>query len=344
MDATRGWRQGLIGALVLLLTSSAVGILAQPAGAAGDSPFKVREFELRDLRADQLPWTSEPPMKLPAHKPRDEQGVPLFRWHDGRTYYRPGALAISGMKRIDAYIETGDERQLVQALKQADRLRLMSLDRRKADWLPFWFDYPPAGQRAPWVNAMSQGLALSFYIRLWELTGDDVHLSAARSVFRSFNRFKSGPRKKWVSFIDSGRYLWLEHYPRRLPDHVLNAHLHAVIGLYEYWRATRSDKSRQYLLGSITTLRDNLHRFRRPGGLSIYGLRSRSQIKKYHQIHIWQVRFVADLTGDPYFRYFARRLARDVSPRGYIPGRPASHLRDGLVAIGRDGKTYFAQD
>ena len=43
-------------------------------------------------------------------------------------------------------------------------------------------------------------------------------------------------RKPWVAHVDPRRYLWLEHYPRRKPDHVLNAHLHAIFGIYEYWQ------------------------------------------------------------------------------------------------------------
>jgi len=338
-----GWARAMAVVLALSILPIAVPDVAEPVAAAGESPFRVRQFDLRDLRADQLPWTSEPPHPVPPKKPRDRIGVPLFRWRDGKLYYRPGALAINGMKRIDTYLETGNKRQLKQALKQAERLRRMSLQRRRANWLPFWFDYPEAAQRAPWFNAMSQGLALSFYVRLYEVTGKKFHLEAARKVFRSFDRFSRGGKKPWVSHVDSRRYLWLEHYPRAAPDHVLNAHIHAVIGLYEYWRATGSARSERFLLGSITTLKDNLRRFRRPGGLSIYGLRSRTRISKYHEVHIWQVKVVGQITGDPYFRKFAHRLARDRKPTGYIPGRPAAQLRDGVTAVARDGTRTFAK-
>ena len=45
--------------------------------------------------------------------PRDAEGVPMYRVGD-ELYYRPGALAINGMKRIDAYLDTGDTAQLEQ--------------------------------------------------------------------------------------------------------------------------------------------------------------------------------------------------------------------------------------
>ena len=61
-------------------------------------------------------------MCVPGPKPRDAEDVPMYRVGD-RLCYRPGARAINGLKRIDAYLETGEEEQLEQALKQADRLR-----------------------------------------------------------------------------------------------------------------------------------------------------------------------------------------------------------------------------
>ena len=111
---------------------------------------------------------------------------------------------------------------------------------------------------------------------------------------RSFASFKRlGMGKPWVAYVDPRRYLWLEHYPGRRPGHVLNAHLHAIFGIYEYWQVTRSDAARRVLRGSITTMRDNAWRYRRRGKTSLYGLRIRSSIYKYHEIHIWQFRLLA---------------------------------------------------
>jgi hypothetical protein len=203
----------------------------------------------------------------------------------------------------------------------------MALHRRDSWWLPFWFDYPPEAQYGPWFNAMSQGLALSFFVRLWQETGGQVHMDAARQVFRSFNRIPGRYRDTWVSYVDDRRYLWLEHYPMPRPDHVLNAHLHAIFGIYEYWQATRSTTARRILEGAITTMRDNASRYRRRGTLSLYGLRHRETIRKYHQIHIWQLKLLGRISGDRYFWRLAKRLGADVKPRGYVPGRPATRRR-----------------
>jgi len=295
--------------------------------AAEPPPYVARHFELADLAYDDLPWTSEWPQALPGQPPLDDSGVPLFRWRDGKLYYRPGGLAISGMKHIDSYRDTGDPAQLEQALLEASKLRSIKVLRDDAWWLPFWFDYPPEGLKAPWFNAMAQGLVLSFFVRLHRMTGDETHLQAAEMVFRSFQRLGrkwAGRDRPWVAFVDDTGYLWLEHYPNARPDHVLNAHMHALIGLYEYWQHTRSAEARQLLEGSLATMRDRAGRYRREGRVSIYGLRSRTNILKYHRVHVWQLRLLGRMTGDDYFTQLGDDFASDAYGRGYVPGRPSA--------------------
>jgi hypothetical protein len=313
-------------ALLTLVAMAAVVPDARPAAAA--TAYRIQPFDLADICTDGLPWTDHPPPPIPAPGPRDRQGVPMVRVN-GRLYYRPGALAINGMKRIDAYRDHGNGRQLRLALREASRLRIISLERRRAEWLPFWYDYAPAGQRAPWFNAMTQGLVLSFFVRLYRVTGNAMHLAAARRVFRSFQRLGQ-QRRPWVAYVDGG-YLWLEHYPRRRPGHILNAHLHAVFGIYEYWQATRSPEARRVLLGAVTTMRHHAGRFRRPGGVSLYGLRTRSLILKYHEIHIWQLRLLAKISGSAEFGRLSRALTSDVPPAGRVNGQPA---RQGSGIVG----------
>jgi hypothetical protein len=317
---------------VLMLLLSLPIVATTPIAAAASEleeppPFKVRHFDLRELVFDELPFTNEGVQRLPAYPPMDADGIPLFRWRDGRIYYNASRLAINGMKRIDNYRDTGDVSQLEQALLQAEQLRKMKIVRHDAWWLPFWFDYRPAGLEGPWFDAMAQGLALSFFIRLHRVTGDEAHMEAAEKVFDSFMRLgkgrTNGPRL-WVAYVAKRGYLWLVHYPNEKPDHVLNVHLHATNGLYEYWQHTRSPQARQLLEGALTTMRDLAGLYRREGRVSFYGLRSRTKILKYHRVHVWQLRLLARMTSDGYFSDLADAMERDQSARGHVQGRPAA--------------------
>jgi hypothetical protein len=336
--------------LVALIIATAGQLSSSPATTATETdeppPYHARHFDLVDLPYDRLPWTNAPPPALPALPPSDGKGIRMYRWIDGQLYYRPGSVAINGMKRIDAYRDTGDRAQLEQALVQARFLRNLRIEDSDAWWLPFWFDYPPEGLKAPWFNAMSQGLALSFFVRLHRITGDDVHLDAAERVFESYRRLgrkKAGSKRPWVAYVADGGYLWLEHYPNARPDHVLNAHLHSLIGLYEYWRHTRSPEARQLLEGALTTMRDRAGKYRREGRISIYGLHSRTNHFKYHQVHIWQLRLLGRFAGDPYFTELGNTLASDRGPKRDVPGRPStSRLGVGLSDAPNSGrKAHF---
>jgi hypothetical protein len=301
----------LTSLLALLVLASAA---SAEAAAAAEPPFRAHRYELRSLHWTQLSFSGWHRLPLPPLPPIDAQGMPLVR-DGGVLSYAVGEMSMNGMRRLTRWLVRCERPQLRQALAQAAKLRELALVRRRAWWIPHEFDYAPYGLRAPWFNAMTQGLALSFFVRLRDATGDETHMRAARKVFRSFLRLGPG-RKPWVAYVDRDRYLWLEHYPNASPDHILNAHLHAVFGLYEYWQASGSPRARRVLEGAITTIRDNLRRYRRPGGSSYYGLRSRSVIPKYHHIHVWQVRLLGAITGDAYFTRMARRLRSD------LPGRP----------------------
>ena len=118
--------QALILALMMATAGSQFAITPAIASEPDEPPpYHARDFDLVDLPFDRLPWTSDPPPLLPALPPIDDKGIRMFRWNDGDLYYRPGSIAINGMKRIDAYRDTGDRAQLEQALVQAEHLRDM---------------------------------------------------------------------------------------------------------------------------------------------------------------------------------------------------------------------------
>lgn len=311
----------LVLVLVIAIVA-AVGGAATPTPASA-APYRTATFDLAPLGWDQLSWHDDVVPQLPAKPPTDAKGIPMVRWHDGELYYRPGEIAINGMRRVDAWVQSGDEAQLRQALVQARKLRSMADVRRDAWWLPWEFDYPSELQQAPWYNAMSQGLVLSFFVRLHRVTGDSIHLEAATQVFRSFKRL-GRERSPWVGYVDGSGYLWLEHYPSQRADHVLNAHLHALFGLHDYWQETGAKGARTLLEGGILTMRDNVSRYRTPGGVSIYCLYHRNPHRKYHAIHIWQLQQLSRISGVDYFAQMAALLEQDYEPDKDGQGKPRS--------------------
>ena len=303
--------------LILLPTGT-----TQPADAA--ARFRARHYELRELpwqRRSNSGWYR---LRIPPKQPIDAHGIPMVR-DGGVLSYPVGELSINGMRRLTRWRVRCEKRQLDQALAQAKKLRRLAIRQGDTWWLPHGFDYAPLRLKAPWYDAMVQGLALSFFVRLYDATGSKVHLQAADHVFRSFLVLGPGPRR-WVGRVDRAGYLWLEHAPQSSLTRVLNAHMHTLFGLYEYWLTTGSPRARRLLEGAITTMEDHLRRYRRPGGTSLYSLSSGATKTNYHHIHVWQIRLLVAITGEPFFTRMGDRFARDVpgrtSRRG-APGYPA---------------------
>jgi len=301
--------------LLALLLGIAVAVPA-PAAAA-EPPYRVESFDLAPQPRAWRVFNGLDALPVRTRGPHDANGVPLFRWTDGLLYYRPGQVAGHGMRHLDMYQRTGRSAHLAQATRNARVLLQQARHARHAWWLPTWFDFRAERLRGPWYDSHVQGWGLSFFVRMYKVTGRQIYRDAADGVFASFLRLRrsQGP---WFSDVVGG-YLWLEHFPNGVTSRVLNTHLHGVFGLFEYWELTQAPRARLVLEGAITTMRHTVARFRRPGRASRYALSSNDGMVKYHGIHIWQLRLLARISGDAYFARVAGRFEDDLDPPG--PGR-----------------------
>jgi hypothetical protein len=290
---------------------------SSPAPVAYPPPprFRLTRFAIGILPIGERPYDAyaNPPLAddPPYH---DAAGVPMQRI-GGRLVYKPAGLSQLGILYVNAYRRTGDSRYLDRAVAIAAVFRRIGVRSLGGLYLPYRFDWAPHRNpaevlRGPWYSAMAQGLALSLFTRLYQVTEEPGHLLTARQLYLSLRHIgrSSAP---WVTYIDAGRYLWLEEYPLRYPDHVLNGALFAVIGLYDYYAQTRDLYALQTLRGALTTLKAHVIRYRNPGGPSDYCLRHGSAQIKYHRIHVWQLRLMTRITGDQYFAYVAGLFERD---------------------------------
>jgi hypothetical protein len=155
--------------------------------------------------------------------------------------------------------------------------------------------------RAPWYSALAQGTALTLFVRLFAVTGEQRWLMDADSTVATFVKRRSRTRP-WIVFTSRWHkrpYLWLEEAPKNPPLQVLNGHLHALFGVWKYALATGNAAAMHVFDGAATTIRHEVQRFRVPGGISFYTLRVRVQYSSYHCIHVWQLELLARMTGDP---------------------------------------------
>jgi hypothetical protein len=291
----------------------------------GERAWRTSGFTPRPV--DRRPYTNGLLTEGQLEHPVDEEGVRLYE-RDGKRYYHPVAIAQYALAQLDVATRTGDEDTLESAAVNAAKL-IEVADRHDGGlYFPYGFDFSLGGNKkqtihAPWWSAMAQGQALSLFVRLHRITGEARWRDAADRTFKTLD--DRGPREEpWSIYVDQHHYLWFEEYAGDTkPLLVLNGHMFAIFGLWDYHRLTKSPKAKVLFDGGVTLLREYLPLFRVDGEASYYCIRAPLclrpswQDEKYHGIVIKQMRIIGDMADDRWFVREARRFRDDfVARRG----------------------------
>jgi hypothetical protein len=289
-----------------------------PLARIGPFDFWIRPFELRTLPIGEWPYNRSEPVELDGE--RDADGVRQFRAANGELFDHPVAQAQHVVNSLANYRLSGDARDLDAAIANAERLMLRADHREGAIFFPYPFDFQLEGRgtmEAPWFSGMAQGIALSGFVRLWEVTADPRWRAAADQTFQSF-LLNPGPGSPWVTVVDGG-LLWFEEYPWVPFDHTVNGHIFAAYGLWDYWRITGRADAEILLRGALTTSLEIADAVRVPGGVSHYCVSLYCQLTgsanpRYQAVHVGQYRTLYRLTGEPRFEQLADLLVQDAGP------------------------------
>jgi hypothetical protein len=279
-------------------------------------PYNVNLYTIRTLARSALPYVrSDLPDKVPPAT-HDADGIPM-KLVGTKLYYSPAGLAQYGLMYEDAYRRSGDPDYGTIAVKVLNKLVTLGVTSNGGLYIPYWYSFAMHGistevMHAPWYSAMAQGLTLSLAVRLYRDTANPLFRTDADLLFRSFKHVGRGTNP-WVTYIDAGRYLWLEEYPEPTTpsDHTGNGFNFAVFGLYDYYQETHDLYALQVLRAGLTTMRHYIGAFRRPGSYSKYCLRHGKPQAKYHKIVTWQLVFLYKMSGDSYFLSMSRLFYGD---------------------------------
>jgi D-glucuronyl C5-epimerase C-terminus len=309
MVLTTGW----------IATSSAYGTAHRAAEADSHptAPAVAKEFAVAAFRTRPFPFVRSrlrnryAPTNFEGYRahPKNRHGVPE-RIYRGDRYYAPSGVAWAGLEMLGKYLRTGDRKSLAIARACADELRDLINQAGGSGWLPW--PVPNGGNhlQAPWYNALSQGLALALFSRFYQLEHHPADQADADLVFTTFERIGPGPFP-WVSQVTRNGHIWFEHFAGGYHEHVLNAHLWATFGLYDYWLIAPSPTSLRFLEGGVTTMRDQAHKFRRPGTFAWYCLVHKVAHAKYQGFVVRELQSLGRTARTPYFSRLAGLLHRD---------------------------------
>jgi hypothetical protein len=175
----------------------------------------------------------------------------------------------------------------------------------------------------PWYSAQTQGLLLSALARLAQATGDEQWAAAAKPVFDSLMRIKqfSGNRRRapdpWLTVVgDTANkgHLWFEATPSRLGNsEVVDAHIVAVFGLYDYWQLTGDKAAAMLFNGGVTSVDRRMQDIRQPGRVALDDLVQRRGTLAEHRVLVRQLALLGQITRDDRFAFYAYLLTKDIA-------------------------------
>lgn len=281
-------------------------------------PLDVLPYEKQAmdyLIEDQLLDLNDPEI------PVDHSGLAVWRDPKGKRQDHPVYLVQYALAALGGFTRTGDSRYLDRAIVNADRLVTLSeRDDRGAMWFPYHFAhrYYDVVMPVPWWSSMGQGQPLSLLSRLATIQPSEGRWREhADAVFASFDAWRA-LGSPWVTTMDNHGCLWFEEYAADVePLLVVNGHIFAMYGLYDYAILTGDEHAVGLFDGAATTIRNHFDTIRVPGGVSYYCAREgycqrpEWQNVNYHPIHIQQLRMLARMTGDAWFEQAASLLIAD---------------------------------
>ena len=247
----------------------------------GGLTFKAWNFDARVPPIGERPFDHSTPGDFKG----DAENVSMY-WINGVPYDFPLRQASTGYHALSSYLLTGEKRYLLHAEAQAKHLIAIRVVQGKAWFYPARFPYllnrtRPELLVPPWYQGLAQGIAVGFFARLYEVTGDAKYKNAAEHTLESFLTPKR-TGKLWVSAVDSNGYLCIEEYPSSNWHFVLNGHMQAALGLWDYYRVTGDQRALKLYRGALTAIVRYGEAFRTPGWVSAYSLGARALFVHYH--------------------------------------------------------------
>jgi hypothetical protein len=188
--------------------------------------------------------------------PLNDDGIPVV-FLSGAPCVLPVTVALYGLGSHDAFVASGDQRyyrQMICALRWFEN-HPVSLG-EGVGW-PNAQDLPVLGLKAPWFSGLTQGLALSLFLRAYLMDGE--------------TRWSTLVRKAWLGYhvpVEHGGFcrafgdgVIYEEYPGSELDCVFNGMCHALIGLWECWRSGVVPEAEREFDRGVIGLRSCLPRF-----------------------------------------------------------------------------------
>ena len=257
----------------------------------------------------------------------DAQGVPLWR-SGGTVPYSPTDVAQFALGNLERYLESGSlpGRRLFEA---SVRCLMRTFEEVPGGFVGWPMPTAPRAYREAlgdgWFSGMAQGEIISVLVRAETLFGiKDAMELAGRALTALDVPVEDGGLLREIGDPGAGggleRMAFAEEYPMpSRPSLVLNGHVHALWGIYDYLLVAGDERAQGLFQRCVRGLEYLLERYDL-GYWTRYDLDEgwrgvNVASPMYHRIHIGQMKWLARITGKSRFEQAASRWERYAGDR-----------------------------
>lgn len=161
-----------------------------------------------------------------------------------------------------------------------------------------------------WISGMTQGQALSLFLRAHQYFKNNNYLTISHKVFNAFQYdINDGGFKR-----NEKGYIWFEEYTTNYPSYVLNGYCYSILGLYDYYRVTKKKEAKELWEDSLTSLEHYFPKFD-VWYWSYYDLNKKELVSRYYQknVHIPLAKIFFQLTKNPIYSYYAKKWEKNLN-------------------------------
>ncbi len=246
-------------------------------------------------------------------------GIPVVNYKWGGPQVNPAYVALWGLnclhRRQQQDFETAIAWLHANAQTASNETRVWHYG---FDWVE-----GRAFLKAPWISAMSQGLAVSALVRSYRLSRRQADLDLALAAARIFQV----PVADGGVLDDRAAGVFLEEYPAKPYARILDGFCFAVVGLLDLLQETCGEKALQVLAGRcLDTIEAQLPAWEFMGCWSWYGREGFLCDDTYHRLNRTLLTVLARVSGREGFDRYARK---------WNPARLNRVQRKGIAVCGR---------
>jgi hypothetical protein len=248
---------------------------------------------------------------------KDAKGVVMHDYGGSiGKQYQPTTIAQGALAYYDRWLVDSDPTRAEAdwTAFQAQTNWLISHQTADGRWL---FNFKWGYQQVPWWSAMTEGVAMSALLRDYSVTADPACLTAITRARTTFERDLNHNGVGAEVAVGSTTYVVYQEYLKGYESNVLNGWMFSLAGLYEIatylpgqeaavdlWAPDRGIPALKALLPYYDTGSWSRYDMTNPGKSA----RGDLDTVAYHNLVISQLRYMATISGDPFFSNYADRF------------------------------------